>query len=408
MFYVEPISPFDWRYGTEEVRRLFSRQSVMDAYLEVERALACALEELGVAEKGCCESLGRAEVKADEVYQLEREIGHDVLALVQLLEERSGCRFVHYGATSNDVIDTAWALLIRRALSILKERARAVGEELAQLARRYKALEMVGRTHGQWAEPITLGFKFANYYYELYIACRQLSLAEDLIKAKIGGAVGTMASWGGLGPEVRRRVAERLGLPYHPISTQVAPRETFAVLASALALTAAVFERLAVEIRELSRPEIGEVVERGGGSSAMPHKANPTASERIVSLARYVRALAHVAYENIALWHERDLTNSANERAWIPEAILAVDEILNSALKVLKSVHVDEEKIQENLQRALPLVLSEFHMLKMIREGASRAEAYRRARDARTVLYDYKRWPVEKLIEEALSLRLCG
>lgn len=401
------ISPFDWRYGSEEMRRLFTPQAFIDAYLEVERALVCALEELGVAERGCCEAVSKARVSAEEVYALERETGHDILSLVLLLEQRSGCRFVHYGATSNDVIDTAWALLIRRAISLVKEKARAVGEELARLARRYKGLEMVGRTHGQWAEPITLGFKFANYYYELYIACRQLALAEELARAKIGGAVGTMASWGELGPEVRRRVAQRLGLPYHPIATQVAPREAFAVLASALALMAAVFERLAVEIRELSRPEIGEVVERGGGSSAMPHKANPTASERIVSLARYVRALLHVAYENIALWHERDLTNSANERVWIPEAFLAVDEILATASKVLRNVYIDEARIQENLQKALPYILTEFHMLRMIREGTSRAEAYKKAREVRAVVYDYQRWPVDKLIEDALSLRLC-
>ncbi|MGB9706161.1 MAG: adenylosuccinate lyase, partial [Pyrobaculum sp.] len=397
------VSPFDWRYGSEEMRRLFSQEAVINAYLEVERALVCALEELGVAEKGCCEKVKNAEVDADEVYRLEKETGHDVLSLVLLLEQRSGCRYVHYGATSNDIIDTAWALLIRRALSIIKQRARAVGEELARLAERHKTLEMVGRTHGQWAEPITLGFKFANYYYELHIACRQLALAEEFIRAKIGGAVGTMAAWGELGPEVRRRVAEMLGLPYHVITTQVAPREAFAVLAASLALMAAVAERLAVEIRELSRPEIGEVVERGGGSSAMPHKTNPTTSERIVSLARYVRALTHVAFENVALWHERDLTNSANERIWIPEALLALDEILNSTLRVLKTIYIDEAKIEENLQKALPHILTEFHMNKLIREGHSRAEAYRKAREVRTLTYEYHKWPVEKLIEEALN-----
>ncbi|MEM3835452.1 adenylosuccinate lyase [Pyrobaculum sp.] len=400
-------SPFDWRYGSEEMRRLFTPQAFIDTYLEVERALVCALEELGIAERGCCEAVSKARVGAEEVYALEKETGHDILSLVLLLEQRSNCRFVHFGATSNDVIDTAWALLIRQAISLVKEKAKAVGKELTRLARRYKELEMVGRTHGQWAEPITLGFKFANYYYELYIACRQLALAEEFARAKIGGAVGTMASWGELGPEVRRRVAQRLGLPYHPITTQVAPREAFAVLASALALMAAVFERLAVEIRELSRPEIGEVVERGGGSSAMPHKANPTASERIVSLARHIRALLHVAYENIALWHERDLTNSANERVWIPEAFLAVDEILATALRVLRNVYIDEARIQENLQKALPYILTEFHMLRMIREGVSRSEAYKKAREIRAVVYDYQRWPVDKLIEDALSLKLC-
>lgn len=401
------ISPFDWRYGSGEVRALFTPQAFVDAYVEVEKALVCALEELGVAERGCCQRLEGVKVAAEEVYRLEREVGHDILSLVILLEQRSGCRYVHYGATSNDVIDTAWALLIRRALSIIKKKINAAGEELARLARRYKGLVMVGRTHGQWAEPITLGFKFANYYYELYIACRALAQAEELIRAKVGGAVGTMAAWGELGPEVRRRVAERLGLPYHVITTQVAPRESYAALASALAVLAAVFERLATEIRELSRPEIGEVVERGGGSSAMPHKANPTASERVVSLARYVRALVNVALENVALWHERDLTNSANERVWIPEAILAVDEILDSSVRVLRTVEINEARIEENLQKALPYILTEFHMIRMVREGMPRYEAYRRAKEVRDITYDFERWPVEKLIEEALSLELC-
>lgn len=402
------ISPFDWRYGSEEIRALFTPQSFIDTYIEVERALVCVLEELGVAERGCCKSLDGVKISAEEVYKLERETGHDILSLVFLLEQKSGCRFVHYGATSNDIIDTAWALLIRRALSIVKRKLDIAGEELKRLARRYKKLVMVGRTHGQWAEPITLGFKFANYYYELYIACRFLTQAEDFIRAKIGGAVGTMAAWGELGLEIRRRVAERLGLPYHIITTQVAPRESFAALASALAVLATVFERLATEIRELSRPEIGEVIERGGGSSAMPHKTNPTVSERVVSLARYVRSLIDVALENVALWHERDLTNSANERVWIPEVFLAIDEILNSVAKVLRNIEINEARIEENLQKALPYILTEFHMNRLVREGFSRAEAYRRAREIKEVTFEYERWPIEKLIEDALSLKLCG
>ena len=401
------ISPFDWRYGTEEVRRLFTPQSFIDTYLEVEKALVCVLEELGVAQAGCCEAVAGVKISADEVYRLEKETGHDVLSFVFLLEERSGCRFVHYGATSNDVIDTAWALLIRKALAILKKKIKAAGEEFLKLAKRYRGLEMVGRTHGQWAEPITLGFKFANYYYELYLACRYLSTAEELIKIKLGGAVGTMAAWGDLGVEIRRRVSERLGVPHHVITTQVAPRETFAALAASLALMASVFERFATEVRELSRPEIGEVVERGGGSSAMPHKANPTTSERVVSLARYMRSLIHIAFENIALWHERDLTNSANERVWIPEAFLALDEIVESTLKILRGVVINEERIRQNLERALPYISTEFHMNRLIREGLSRREAYRKAREMTAPSFDYQKWPLSKLIDETLSLSIC-
>ncbi|MFB6491418.1 MAG: adenylosuccinate lyase [Thermoproteus sp. AZ2] len=402
------VSPFDWRYGSEEVRRLFTQQGIIDAYVEVERALACALEELGVAERGCCEALKKVSVGAEEVYALEKELKHDVLALVFLLEERSGCRFVHYGATSNDVIDTAWALLIRRALDVIKRRARDVGETLRGLALKYAGLAAVGRTHGQWAEPITLGFKFANYYYELSIACGALRAAEEHIRAKIGGAVGTMASWGPLGLRLRELVAEKLGVPYHPISTQVAPRESFAFLASALALLAEVAERLAIEIRELSRPEIGEVVETGGGgSSAMPHKANPTNSERVVSLARLVRALTIAAHENVALWHERDLTNSANERAWIPEALLAVDEILSATAKVLRGLRVDEERIRANLNAALREITSEFAMLEMIRRGMTRREAYEAARRGGGAGELPRDWPVEELIKGAISQPLC-
>lgn len=402
------ISPFDWRYGSEEVRRLFTPQALIDAYVEVERALVCALEELGVAERGCCEALSRASVRAEEVYELERALRHDVLALVFLLEERSGCRFVHFGATSNDVIDTAWALLIRDALGVVRRRARELGESLRALALKYAELPMVGRTHGQWAEPITLGFKFANYYYELHIACAALKAAAEYIRAKVGGAVGTMAAWGGLGPRIRELVAGRLGLGYHPISTQVAPRESFAFLASALVLLTAVAERLATEIRELARPEIGELAETGGGgSSAMPHKANPTNSERVVSLARLVRAHAQVAFENMALWHERDLTNSANERVWIPEALLAVDEILSTAAKVLKGLKIDEARILSNLRAALPEITSEFAMLEAIKAGASRREAYEAARAARGSGELPRDWPIRELVEGALALPLC-
>lgn len=401
------ISPFDWRYGSEEIRQLFTQQSIIQTYLEVEKALVCTLEELNIAERGCCQAVSSVEITAEEVYQLEREIGHDILSLVILLEKKSGCRYVHYGATSNDIIDTAWALSIKKALETLKKKTNEVGRLLRELSKKYAHVETVGRTHGQWAEPITLGFKFANYYYELHLACRFLKTAEETIRVKMGGAVGTMAAWGQLGPAIREGVAKRLELPYHPISTQVAPRETFASLASALAILAAVLERLAVEVRELSRPEIGEVIERGGGSSAMPHKANPTTSERIVSLARYVRALTHVAYENIALWHERDLTNSANERIWIPQALLAVDEIITSAAKVLKNMYINLDRIVENFQKAAPYIFTEFHMNKMVREGHSRVEAYERAKGIRTATFEYQKWPIDILIRDALALELC-
>jgi len=401
------VSPLDWRYGDVEIRELFKPQSIIDAYLSVERALVCALEEVGIADRGCCDAVSKVEVRAEEVYEMEKRVGHDLLSLVLLLEERSKCKYVHFGATSNDVIDTAWALLIRRALENIKAGVRKFGEKLKELGTKYATLEMVGRTHGQWAEPITLGFKFANYYYELHVACKSLKTAEENIKAKIGGAVGTMASWGRAGLDIRRAVAEKLGLPYHEISTQVATRTSFAQLAASLAILAGVFERFATEIRELSRPEIDELAERGGGSSAMPHKANPTRSERVVSLSRYARSLVQISLENISLWHERDLTNSANERIWIPQMLLTISEIIKSSLNILNNLKINIEKINENLYKALSYMSSEYRMNKLIRSGLSRREAYELASKSQEADYSYRQWPIEELINGAFSLDLC-
>ncbi len=400
------VCPFEWRYGTDDMRKVFSAQSIVETYLDVERALVCALEELGVADRGCCEAVLRARVEPGEIYALERELGHDILSLVVLLERRSGCRYVHFGATSYDVVDTAWALLVRRAMEVVRARARELGDILAEYARRYADLPMVGRTHGQWAEPITLGFKFANYYYELALAMGHLCYAVGQVKAKLGGAVGTMASWGDLGPELRRRVAERLGLEYHPISTQVAPRGPMALLAASIAVVAGVLERLAVEVRELSRPEIGELRERGGGSSAMPHKANPTLSERVTSLARLARALVGPPMENIALWHERDLTNSANERVWIPHMFLVLDEMLTSMTRVVRGLEIDVERIERNYREALPHMASEQYMNSLIRSGMSREAAYKASREARHEV-QVELGPVRQLIDQALRVEIC-
>ncbi len=400
------VCPFEWRYGTDEMRGVFSVGSLVESYLAVERALVCALEELGIADKGCCDAVQKAKVEPEDMYALERELGHDILSLVMLLERKSGCRYVHFGATSYDVVDTAWALLVRRATEIVRERARELGGVLAEYARKYADLPMVGRTHGQWAEPITLGFKFANYYYELATAMGHLCYAVGQIKAKLGGAVGTMASWGDLGPELRRRVAELLGLEYHPISTQVAPRGPMALLAAAIAIVAGVLERLAVEIRELSRPEIGELRELGGGSSAMPHKANPTLSERVTSLARLARALVGPPMENIALWHERDLTNSANERVWIPHIFLILDEMMVSMIRVLRGLRIDVERIERNYREALPYMASEQYMNSLIRSGMSREAAYKASREARPGIR-VELGPIRQLIGQALQVGIC-
>ncbi len=373
------VCPLDWRYGSEEMRNVFRVDNIVRKYVEVERALVCTLEELGIAEKGCCEKVKNVEVRPEEVYEMERKIGHDIAGLAFLLEEKSGCRFVHYGATSYDIVDTTWALLIRDALRIIKRRMIELLEELIEKARRYSDLVMIGRTHGQHALPITLGFKFANYVYELSRGLEILLYAERMVvRGKISGAVGTMAAWEGKGIEVERRTLEKLGLEPHAISTQVAPRDGFAFLIAAIAILGSQLDRLALEIRELSRPEIGEMYEafERVGSSAMPHKANPVTSEKVSGLAKMLRGLVIPALENIPLWHERDLTNSSCERILIPHAFLILDEMLLSMIKVLKNLAINEKNIKKNLELLRNFTLTEMVMNILIKKGLSRRKAH--------------------------------
>ena len=387
-----PVCVFEWRYGSGEMRRLLSRDSLVEAMKRVEVALAEALEEAGVAPRGVAEAVRRAAetVTAEEVYRLEREkTGHDVAALVELLAERAGgeaARWVHYGATSNDIVDTAWALVLRDALGLLRARLAEVIRRLSGLARETRGVVMPGRTHGQHALPITLGFKLANYVYELSRSMERLCGAEErLLRAKIGGAVGTMAAWGDRAFEVRRLVAEKLGLRPHPVTTQVAPRDGHAELAAALAILASQLDRLATEVRELARPEIMELWEDRGeaiGSSAMPQKANPVTAERISGLARAARGLALGFLENIVLWHERDLSNSSFERLAVPHLILTLDQMLLDTLRLLERLRYSPENMRRNLELTRNTVVTEKLLNMLIEAGLPRPEAYRLARRA--------------------------
>ncbi len=373
------VCPLDWRYGSEEMRKVFLVDNIVKKYVEVERALVCALEEVGIAEPGSCEKVKNVEVSPEEVYEMERKIGHDIAGLAFILEEKSGCRFVHYGATSYDIVDTAWALIFREAIGIVKRKLVALINELIEKARKYADLVMIGRTHGQHALPITLGFKFANYVYELARGLEMLLHAEKLVvRGKISGAVGTMAAWGDKGLEVERRVLEKLGLEPHAISTQVAPRDGFAYLISVLAIIGSQLDRLALEIRELSRPEIGELYEgfERVGSSAMPHKANPVTSEKVSGLAKVLRGLVITALENVPLWHERDLTNSSSERILLPHAFLIIDEMLDSMIKVIKNLGINEQNIRKNLELLKNYTLTEMVMNILIQKGMPRARAH--------------------------------
>ncbi|MEM2025957.1 MAG: lyase family protein, partial [Desulfurococcaceae archaeon] len=275
----EHVCVFDWRYGSQEARRLFTVANIVRTYVNVEVALLKGLVLAGLAPARCYEEIKECEekLKPVEIYEMELLTGHDIASLAFILGERCGeCgKFIHLGATSYDIVDTAWALILREALLIIKDKLKRVINTLIDLAEKYVDDYVIGRTHGQHALPITFGFKFANYAYELSRSYERLiELENRLVKLKMSGSVGTMASWGEKGILIEEMVGKELCLEPHPITTQVAPRDSFAELAVDLAILGSQLDRLALEARELSRTEIGEIYEavQRIGSSAMPHK----------------------------------------------------------------------------------------------------------------------------------------
>ena len=378
------ICPLERRYGTEEMRRILG--NMYGYYVKVEIALLQGLSKADIipVEVDIKDLEEKTKgIDLSKVSELERISGHEVDALVQLLSEALGeyGAYVHLGATSNDIIDTAWALMLRDALSIIKDKLSRIIRTLIDMSLRYKNTLMIGRTHGQHALPITLGFKLANYVYEFSRSLeRIMDVEKRVIRGKISGAVGTMAAWRDKGLLVEKYTLSCLGLEPHIITTQVAPRDGFAELVSVLAILASQLDRFAIEVRELMRPEIHELLEGAQslvGSSTMPHKRNPITSERISGLAKVMRSLTTAALENIPLWHERDLTNSSSERIIIPHALLIVDEMLECMIKLLDNLIVDEESMRRNLKLLNGIILCEAIMVKLVEKGVPRLKAHR-------------------------------
>ncbi|MEM4971051.1 MAG: adenylosuccinate lyase [Sulfolobales archaeon] len=378
------ICPLEWRYGSSDMRNIFAISNIVRTYIEVEIALMAGLARAGIAPTHCVEALRKCSdgLEPGEIYRLEEAIGHDIASLAYILGERCGeCgRYVHLGATSYDIVDTSWAILIGRALEIVKSKLRRILEAISKLAIEHRDTIMVGRTHGQHALPITLGFKLANYVFELSRSYERICQAgERIIRSKFSGAVGTMAAWGDKGFEVEKGASEYLGIEPHVISTQVAPRDGFAELISILAILASQLDRFALEVRELSRTEIGELYESEErvGSSTMPHKRNPTVSERISGLAKILRSLVIASLENIPLMHERDLTNSSSERILIPHAFLIIDQMLEDTLRLLKILRIDVKKMMENIGLTRGAIMSESIMVKLVEKGIPRHIAHK-------------------------------
>jgi len=370
------------RYTRPEMARIWSEEARLGCWLEVELALVEELAARGDVPAEAAATLRRdARVDVARMQAIEAEVKHDVIAFVSSVAEKLGdeSRFLHLGLTSSDVVDTAFAMQLRDAADLLVADLDRLRAAVRTQAERHKHTVMIGRTHGIHAEPITFGLKCAGWYAELGRGRRALDEARALIATgKLSGAVGTFAS---NPPEVEAGVCRRLGLRPEPIATQVIPRDRHAHFFTRLAVVAGTCERIATEIRHLQRTEVGEVLEPFGrgqkGSSAMPHKRNPILVENLTGLARLVRSYAVAALENMALWHERDISHSSVERVIAPDATIVLDFMLTRLTGVIEGLEVRPEAMMQNLERLGGAVCSEQVLLALVRRGVRRDDAYR-------------------------------
>src|SRR5438132_2709078 len=361
---------------------IFSDEARLRGWLEVE-LLACeGWAEVGRIPRDALTALRAARIDAARIAEREAEQGHDVAAFVAAIQETVGeaGRYLHLGLTSSDVVDTALATQLRDAAGVIDSDCGVLEDELVEQAERHRLTVMMGRTHGVHAEPLTLGIKLANFVDEVRRSRRRLAIAtEDVAVGKINGAVGTHAS---VPPEVEEHVCRGLGLAVTPVSTQVLARDRHAAFITALALLGAVLERLATTIRLLQITEVDEVeepfTERQKGSSAMPHKRNPVLCERICGLARVLRGHAATAMEDVALWHERDVSHSSAERVILPDACALSDYTLRLSARIVRGLRVEPERMRENVELHGGIVFSQRVLTALIVEaGWARERTYR-------------------------------
>jgi adenylosuccinate lyase len=381
------------RYTREEIGAVWTPQRRMEALLQVELAAVDAWAEEGVIpESDARECREKASFTVEAVEERERTTGHDVAAFVDVVAASIGDagRWLHYGLTSYDVVDNALALQLQQAGEIIVAGARAYRDALVGRAREFSDVLCVGRTHGVHAEPTTFGLKLASLAFE---ADRNLSRLEDAFDqvavGKVSGAVGTYAS---VPPVIERRVMEKLGLRAEDISTQVIPRDRHAVLLARIAIAAAGIERFATEIRNLQRTEVREVEEpfaKGQkGSSAMPHKRNPIVAERLCGLARVLRGYAQVGFEDVALWHERDISHSAAERIVLPDATISLDYMQYLAAKLVDGMTIHTDRMRENLELTHGALFSQRALTALVESGMTRDDAYRLVQESAQRAWD--------------------
>ena len=370
------------RYTRAEVGAIWSQQRKLETWLEVELAVVDALAEQGVVPPDDAAAIReRASFTVEAVAEREQTTGHDVAAFVDVVGDSVGeaGRWFHYGLTSSDVLDTALALQVKAAGEILVSGARAYRDALASRAREHQDTLCTGRTHGVHAEPTTFGAKLAGFAFE---ADRNLARLERAVaQASVGALSGAVGTYSANGPELEAAVLEHLGLAREDVSTQVVARDRHADLLSAIALAGAGLERFATELRHLQRTEVREVEEPFGsgqkGSSAMPHKRNPIICERITGLARLLRGYAQAGLENVALWHERDISHSSVERVALPDATILLDYAQSLALRVVEGMMVHPERMRANLDATHGALYSQRALLALVESGRSRDDAYR-------------------------------
>jgi adenylosuccinate lyase len=369
------------RYTHPEMGAIWSDARRYETWLEVELAATDAMAEAGLVPSDAARELrARAAFDIQRIEEIEQTTQHDVIAFTTAVAEKVGpaARWLHFGLTSSDVLDTAQALQMRQACELIIKGIAGLMEAVRARAEEHRRTPMIGRTHGVHAEPMTLGVKLALWYAELQRDLDRVLRARDTVSVgKLSGAVGMFAH---LNPDIETRVCKRLGLSPAPVSSQVIQRDRHAELLSMLAITAASLEKFALEIRGLQKTEIGEIEEPFGkgqkGSSAMPHKRNPIGCEQIVGLARLVRANAMAALENVALWHERDISHSSVERVILPDSFIALDHMLRRFIRIVRGMVVYPERMRENLARSRGVVFSGTVLLELAKRGVSREQAY--------------------------------
>ncbi|HHQ45228.1 MAG TPA: adenylosuccinate lyase [Candidatus Altiarchaeales archaeon] len=386
------VHPIEYRYGRSEVKKIFDEESKLQAMLDVESALVKALAKAGIAPKEDAEKVSEKAttrlVTVERVQEIEDEIHHDMMAVVKALSEQCGeaSTYIHYGATSNDILDTSLALQLKKYVKFLEDDLLELKKVLLGLAKEKKRLVCVGRTHGQHAIPLTYGLKFAMWACEVQRHIERLAQAKErILVGQMTGAVGTQAAFADKGIEIQDEVMKTLGLAPVKISNQIIQRDRHAEFLQLLALISESLNKFATEVRNLQRTEIMEVSEGFGkkqvGSSTMPHKRNPIIAEQVCGLARVVKANACAELENIPLWHERDLTNSSPERILIPEACILTDHMLVKSISLFKNLVFHEENIKRNLGMSGGRIMAESVMIRLAQKGVPRQEAHELVRE---------------------------